>query len=106
MNLISRTSTSLPLCRALSEIVREELEHFRWCLPCASGAASRSAKLPPSRYGAELHGLIRKEEPGRAVDRFLIAGLIELGRANAFALLETGLPDPELAAFYGQPVRV
>jgi len=39
---------------------------------------------------------------GRAVDRFLIAGLIEARSCERFALLRDPVADPELAAFYGR----
>ena len=101
MNLIFAYVDFVPLCRALTEIVREELEHFEMVLALCERRGIPFRKLPPSRYGAELHGLIRKEEPGRAVDRFLIAGLIEARSCERFALLRDRLPDAELAAFYG-----
>ena len=101
MNLIFAYVDIVPLCRALSEIVREELEHFEMVLALCERRGIEFRKLPPSRYGAELHALIRKEEPGRAVDRFLVAGLIEARSCERFALLRDRLPDAELAAFYG-----
>ncbi len=101
MNLIFAYVDQVPLCRALTEIVREELEHFELVLSLCERRGIAFRKLPPSRYGPELHRLIRKEEPGRAVDRFLIAGLIEARSCERFALLRDRLADVELAAFYG-----
>jgi tRNA-(ms[2]io[6]A)-hydroxylase len=60
-------------------------------------------KLTPSRYGQELNALIRKFEPDRAVDRLLVACLIEARSCERFALLKDRVrdQDPELADFYG-----
>jgi tRNA-(ms[2]io[6]A)-hydroxylase len=101
MNLIFAYVDRVPILRALTEIVREELEHFEMVLALCERRGIPFRKLPPSRYGAELHTLVRKEEPGRAVDRFLVAGLIEARSCERFALLRDRLADPELAAFYG-----
>ena len=45
--------------------------------------------------------LFRSGEPGRAVDRLLVAGLIEARSCERFALLRHHAPDAELAAFWG-----
>jgi tRNA-(ms[2]io[6]A)-hydroxylase len=55
----------------------------------------------PSRDGSRLHELIRKQEPLRAVDRLLVAGLIEARSCERFDLLRRNVRDEELAAFYG-----
>ena len=44
---------------------------------------------------------MRKTEPDRAVDRLLVAGLIEARSCERFSLLQKHVSDPELAAFYG-----
>jgi tRNA-(ms[2]io[6]A)-hydroxylase len=48
-----------------------------------------------------LNDLVRKHEPGKAIDRLLVAGLIEARSCERFGLLRDRLPDSELAAFYG-----
>jgi tRNA-(ms[2]io[6]A)-hydroxylase len=47
-----------------------------------------------------LHQAIRKLEPARAVDRLLVAGLIEARSCERFDLLRHRVGDRELAAFY------
>jgi tRNA-(ms[2]io[6]A)-hydroxylase len=60
----------------------------------------RFRKLSPSSYGSRLHDLIRSGEPGRAVDRLLVAGLIEARSCERFALLGDHVADAELRGFY------
>jgi tRNA-(ms[2]io[6]A)-hydroxylase len=45
--------------------------------------------------------LVNKHEPRRAVDRLLVAGLIEARSCERFGLLRDNLKDHELADFYG-----
>ena len=60
----------------------------------------RWRRLPPSNYGRQLNDLTRKLEPGRAVDRLLVAGLIEARSCERFRLLSERVEDRELSAFY------
>ena len=84
----------------MTEIVNEELEHFRLVLDLLERRGVPFRKLTPSSYGQRLHERIRKDEPARAVDRLLIAGLIEARSCERFSLLADHLTDPELKAFY------
>lgn len=103
MNLLFAYVDRVPLVRELSNIVREELAHFEQVLGILERRGVRFRKLPPSNYGGQLAALIRKDEPGRAVDRMLVAGLIEARSCERFALLRDALrdDDAELAEFYG-----
>src|SRR5262249_32075801 len=51
-------------------------------------------------YGQQLNELVRKQEPGKAVDRLLVAGLIEARSCERFSMLKEQISDPELADFY------
>jgi len=93
MNLLFSYVDCLPLARAMTSIVEEELEHFRMVLDVR--------KLAPSTYGARLHELVRRQEPFRAVDRLLVAGLIEARSCERFAILRDRIADPELSALWG-----
>ena len=101
MGLMFAYPDNLPLCRAMMDIVREELEHFGMVLDMLQQRGMTYRRLTPSRYGERLHALIRKEEPGRAVDRLLVAALIEARSCERFGLLRDRLEDTELAAFFG-----
>lgn len=89
------------LCREMTEIVNEELEHFHLVLDLLKQRGVRFRRLKPSQYGRKLNDLVRKQEPQRAVDRLLIAALIEARSCERFGLLRDRLEDRELAEFYG-----
>lgn len=100
MNLIFAYVDRVDLVRPLSEIVDEELDHFRQVLDLLEARGIRFRRLVPSSYGRQLNDLVRKHEPGRAVDRMLVAALIEARSCERFALLKDRLADRDLADFY------
>lgn len=89
------------LCQEMSAIVREELEHFQLVRELLRRRGIRFVRLKPGTYGRRLKELVRRQEPHRAVDRLLIAALIEARSCERFVLLRDHLQDPELSAFYG-----
>jgi tRNA-(ms[2]io[6]A)-hydroxylase len=103
MNLIFAYVEREPICRALAEIVAEELSHFSLVLDVLAQRRVRFRRLAPSAYGRKLNDLRRKQEPHRAVDRMLVAALIEARSCERFALLRDRLRErePTLAEFYG-----
>lgn len=102
MNMLFAYVDRVPLTRELTDIVREELDHFHQVLDLLGRRGVRFRRLAPSNYGARLHALIRKEEPGRGIDRMLVAGLIEARSCERFGLLRDDLQtsDAELSGFY------
>jgi tRNA-(ms[2]io[6]A)-hydroxylase len=100
LNLIFAYVEDIELCREMTEIVREELEHFHMVLDLLARRGIRFRRLTPSSYGRELNDLVRKQEPQRAVDRLLVAGLIEARSCERFHALAEHVRDPELAEFY------
>ena len=101
MNLLFAYVDNVELCRAMTEIVQEELSHFHMVLDILARRGIRFRRLSPSTYGRKLNDLVRKSEPQRAVDRLLVAGLIEARSCERFSLLAKELPDRELAKFFG-----
>ena len=101
MNLIFAYVEQIELCRELADIVDEELEHFRLVLDLLERRGIRFRRLPPSNYGRQLNDLVRKQEPQKAIDRLLVAGLIEARSCERFALLRDHVQDAELSDFYG-----
>lgn len=89
------------LCREMTEIVNEELEHFHLVLALLKRREIRFRRMKPSTYGRRLHEYVRRDEPQRAVDRLLIAGLIEARSCERFSRLRDHVSDRELADFYG-----
>src|SRR5436190_19479895 len=101
MNLLVAYVENVELCRAMTEIVQEELSHFHMVLDILAARNILFCKLSPSSYGRKLNDLVSKQEPRRAVDRLLVAGLIEARSCERFGLLRDRLPDPLLAGFFG-----
>ena len=101
MNLIFAYVENQSLCREMAEIVTEELEHFQMVLDLLAKKGIVFKRIKPSNYGLQLNELVRKNEPQRAVDRLLIAGLIEARSCERFDLLRHHVDDPELSKFYG-----
>src|SRR6185295_3151346 len=100
LNLIFAYVENIELCREMSEIVREELEHFHMVLDLIAKRSIRFRRLKPSTYGRKLNDLVRKQEPERAVDRLLVAGIIEARSCERFHVLSRHVQDQELAEFY------
>src|SRR5262245_15258803 len=101
MNLLFSYVEHDALTRAMTEIVHEELDHFHQVRAILDRRGIRFYKLSPSAYGSRLHELVSKREPQRAVDRLLVAALIEARSCERFGLLRDNLADRELAEFYG-----
>ena len=100
MSLITSYVENEALCREMSLIVNEELEHFHLVLDLLKRRGIQFRRLPPSSYGKRLHKLIAKNEPQRAVDRLLVASLIEARSCERFSRLSEHVADEELAGFY------
>ena len=100
LNLIFAYVENIELCREMALIVNEELEHFQMVLDLLARRGIRFRRLKPSSYGRELNDLVRKQEPQRAVDRLLVAGLIEARSCERFHMLAEHVKDRELADFY------
>jgi len=104
LQLMFRYQSDEELAGALSPLAREELEHFEQVLQLlqARGQALRPLAAPP--YGASLAKQVRRDEPHRRLDSFLMAGLIEARSHERMALLAEHSPDPELRGLYGELV--
>ena len=89
------------LTQEMTTIIAEELEHFRMVLDLLKRRGIAFRKIRPGDYGRRLNMLVRSNEPDRAVDRLLIAGLIEARSCERFKLLKDHIQDVELADFYG-----
>ena len=100
MNLLFAYVDNRDLTREMTEIVNEELEHFEMVLEILEKRNIPFRRLTPSSYGRRLNDLVRKMEPDRAIDRLLVAGLIEARSCERFDLLRKHVQDKELADFY------
>jgi tRNA-(ms[2]io[6]A)-hydroxylase len=101
MSLIGAYVDCEELTREMAVIVQEELEHFHMVLDLLKRRNIRFRRLRPGDYGKRLNAMVRSDEPNRAVDRLLVAGLIEARSCERFKLLREHIDDKELADFYG-----
>lgn len=102
MNLMNAYTENRELCREMTRIIEEELEHFDMVLKILDARGIQFRRLASGPYGRRLNALVRHPEPGRAVDRLLIASLIEARSCERFSLLAEHVRErePELAEFY------
>ena len=100
MNLIIAYVDNEELCREMTVIVNEELEHFHMVLELLKQRGIHFRRIKPTPYARKLNDLVRKSEPERAIDRLLVAALIEARSCERFGLLGENLKDRGLADFY------
>lgn len=100
LNLMFAYVEDIELCREMTEIVNEELEHFHMVIELLDRRGVKFRRLKPSAYGRKLNDLVRTGEPNKAVDRLLVAGLIEARSCERFQKLAEHVEDEELSQFY------
>ena len=93
IQLMFRYPSEPTLAEVLSPIAREELEHFEkiFYFLKDKGISLKSLKPPP--YGSELAKNIRKDEPMRMLDSFLVAGIIEARSHERLSILALNSKD-------------
>ena len=101
MNLMFDYVENEELCREMSAIVIEELEHFQLVIDLIKARGIRFYRMKPGTYGRKLKELARRQEPHKAVDHLLIAALIEARSCERFVLLRDHFQDEQLSDFYG-----
>lgn len=102
LQLMFRYPSDGALGAVLSPLAREELEHFEQVLQLLRRRGIPLRPLPAPSYGATLTAAVRRGEPERMLDSFLVAGLIEARSHERMAQLAARSPDPELRNLYGQ----
>ena len=100
INLIFRYQTRPELMRPLSELAREELDHFERMLDVLEARDIPFEVLQPSPYAGELFKHVRHGEPLRLLDTLLVLSLIEARSCERMKRLSEELRDPELRALY------
>ncbi len=93
------------LAEVLSPLVIEEIQHFERVLALLKTRGRYLEPLPAPPYGAALAKKIRKAEPGRMLDSFLVAGLIEARSHERMSLLASNSPDQELRELYAELLK-
>ena len=105
LQLMFRYVSEPGLSEVLSPIAREELEHFERVLSILNGRGKKLQKLASPPYGSILAKNIRKDEPMRMLDSFLVAGLIEARSHESMTLLSIHSPDAELRDLYADLLK-
>ncbi|OJY15940.1 MAG: hypothetical protein BGO98_25140 [Myxococcales bacterium 68-20] len=106
LSLVVRHSSDLGLVRALTEIAREELEHFQRVVDFLEARGLRLGSPPVDDYAAELRRAMNRlpaTDLPLVVDRLLVGALIEARSCERFKLLIQVLPEScpaDLRAFY------
>jgi tRNA-(ms[2]io[6]A)-hydroxylase len=100
LQMMFRYPSDGALAMVLSPLAREELEHFERVVALLERRHIPLRTLAAPPYGAALASQVRREEPQRRLDSFLVAGLIEARSHERMALLAEHSPDPELRRLY------
>ncbi len=105
VQLMFRYLSEPGLAEVLSPLAREELEHFELVLDILHSRGKTLLPLAAPPYGAKLSKQIRREEPCRMLDMFLVSGLIEARSHERMSLLALNSPDKELKVLYGNLLK-
>ena len=95
MSLVMRHPSDLALVRALTELAREELDHFRRVLHFIDRRGLDLGAPPVDAYAAELRTAMNRLPQANIpnlVDRLLVGALIEARSCERFKLLLDVLP--------------
>lgn len=92
------------LLAKMSKLAREELVHFDQVLKLMDKRGLEYRHLSAGRYAGALHELVRKQEPGRLVDRLILGAFVEARSCERFAALVPYL-DEELGRFYASLLK-
>jgi tRNA-(ms[2]io[6]A)-hydroxylase len=107
LSLAARHPKDLALVRALTDLAREEIDHFQRVIDFLEARGLALGPPPVDTYAALLRGaaggLPRKHAVPQLVDRLLVSALIEARSCERFKLLLGAFraeDEPELYAFY------
>lgn len=92
LSLIYRYVDRSDLLYKMSRLAREELRHFEQVLDLMREHGVTYSQLGPSRYAAQLHKLVRKQDPARLIDVLILGAVVEARSCERFAQLVQVLP--------------
>ena len=84
LGLMLRYVENETLCRKMTDIINDKLQHFHLVCGILKRRDIRFRRLRGSNYGKQLNELIRRHEPEHAVDLLLVAALIEARSCERF----------------------
>lgn len=90
------------LQQPLSQLAREELGHFEAVLAILRQRGTRFGPQKASPYAGRLLTIVRRDEPGKLIDRLLCAAVIEARSCERLKLLAIAFEatGSDLAGFY------
>lgn len=100
MNLLNRYPEKTELAFAMSDLVEEEIGHFRAVMKILK---NRDVVLTPDKgddYAKALFDKLRKNQPERFMDHLLVAGIIEARSCERLQILADNVDDETLSRFY------
>ena len=106
LSLVLRHPGDLRLVRALTDLAREELDHFRRVVAFLERRGLELGSPPVDNYASELRramGRLPHADVPPLTDRLLVGALIEARSCERFKLLLDALPEgtsTELKVFY------
>lgn len=106
LSLVLRHPGDLALVRALTDLAREELDHFRRVVAFLERRGLELGSPPVDSYAGELRRAMARlphADVPPLTDRLLVGALIEARSCERFKLLLDALPEgtsPELTVFY------
>lgn len=106
LSLVLRHPDDLALVRALTDLAREELDHFRRVVAFVDRRGLKLGAPPIDNYAGELRraaNTLPHANVPSITDRLLVGALIEARSCERFKLLLDALPpdtSPELKVFY------
>lgn len=100
VNLIFRYPQHTALMRPLSELAREELEHFEQVLAILEARGLEYRRQRPSPYAGKLLTVVRATEPDRLLDTLLCCAFIEARSCERMKILAAHLEDEPLRELY------
>ncbi len=101
LTILFRYPDRTALLRPLSELAREELEHFELVLGVLEARGLPFTRLKPAPYAGKLMSAVRQTEPGKLLDTLLCCALIEARSCERMKHLSDALgAEPELADLY------
>ncbi len=100
MSLLSTYSEKTEISLEMSDLVEEEINHYRSVVKILSGKGIILTKDAGDPYAKELLSNLRTHEPARLLDRLLTAGIIEARSCERLQLLAKHIEDTNLRKFY------
>lgn len=98
--LINKYPDKTDLALEMSNLVEEEIDHFRTVLKILDRKGIALTKDTGDDYVKALFTQMNKNEPARLLDHLLIAGIIEARSCERLQILEDNIEDEELKKLY------